>query len=64
MSSERTAGTWDQFKNKLSAHWGKLTLDDLRLTHRSAEPASRAPPADCESETLMADRAALARSGS
>lgn len=64
MSSNRTVGTWDRIQNKLSAHWGKLTVDDLCLTQSPGETQTRIPLADSEPKALVPDRLALAGSGS
>lgn len=63
MSNDWTA-TWDQIKSKLSAHWGKLSVEDLRLLQSRSEAGSRTPRADSQPEALTRDRLALARHGS
>ena len=64
MSNDRMAGIWEQIQNKLSAHWGKLTVEDLRFVHGPGESGAKTHLADCEPEALPPDRLALARSGS
>lgn len=64
MSSNRIVGTWDRIQNKLSAHWGKLTVEDLCRTQSPGETQASTPWADSEPESLVPDRLALAGSGS
>jgi hypothetical protein len=64
MSTDRTASTWDQIQNKLSAHWGKLTVEDLCLAYGGGETGARTPLADSQPEALMPGRLTLAPTGS
>ena len=56
MSNDRTAGTWDQIKSKLSAHWGKLTVEDLCHMRGRDAVSARTPPAGSEADALTPDQ--------
>ena len=68
MNKDRTA-TWDQItwgriKSTLSAHWGKLTVEDLCLLQCRSEARTPMPPTHSQAGALTPDGLALARHGS
>lgn len=61
MSDDRITVGSDQIKNKLTAHWGKLSVEDLCVMQVRSDLSSATPAADSADATLAPGGLALAR---